>query len=90
MYLMYMHLKSEEKIFNFLNFQNPLLFFFFFYPSLFFPPVPISIILEALHQIECLLPLPCGMVAAVCVCGGAGGAERMTEGVEKESDRVTL
>lgn len=40
MYLMYMHLKSEEKIFNFLNFQNPLgvnLFYFIFF-SLFFPP----------------------------------------------------
>lgn len=73
------------------KFQNPLgVNFFFFYPSLFFPQVPISIILVVLHQIECLLPLPCGMVAAARVCGGAGGAERMTEGVEKESDRVTL
>lgn len=91
MYFMYMHLKSEERIFNFLNFQNPL-GVIFFYPSLFFPPVPISIILVALHQIECLLPLPCGMVAAVCVWRGGGCRENDRRGREGEwqSDIMTV
>lgn len=88
MYLIYMHLKSEDKIFNFLNFQNPLSVNFFVHPT-HPPPSPYPLFWWYYIKLNACCHCP-AVWWQPCVCGGAGGAERMTEGVEKESDRVTL